>query len=147
MAWRRKLSNRRSWLTARPPLAECNLAQLFDSDLPVDMGGGGGAVAQQAVLEKAVMRAITRKSFPQHRVLARLESRHGTRYRRQLHQWKPTISLRHVMRSGEIKFAGEPVITRKRAQFLPGHVVDFNAICCPLLLAQISDLAGIEHAR
>ena len=42
--------------------------------------------------------------------------------------------------------AGDLVLARQRAQFFPSRVLDLDAVRAALLLAQVFDLAGIEHA-
>src|SRR5689334_5905878 len=44
------------------------------------------------------------------------------------------------------EFGGDLVFARERAQFFPRGVLDLDAVLAPLLLAQIFDFAGIEHA-
>src|SRR6516162_6062982 len=47
---------------------------------------------------------------------------------------------------GETQLTRDLVFGRKRAQFLPGRVLDLDADLATFLLPQIFDLARIEHA-
>src|SRR6478752_4990648 len=48
--------------------------------------------------------------------------------------------------SREVELAGDLVSARQRAQFLPRRILDLDTVLAALLLAQIFDLARIEHA-
>ena len=48
--------------------------------------------------------------------------------------------------SRKCEFAGELVFISQRAQFFPSRIFYLDAVTPSLLLAQIFDLAGIEHA-
>src|SRR5262245_51910952 len=56
----------------------------------------------------------------------------------------PTNKLRLAL--FQIKLRGEAVFAGKRAQLVPGSVLDLNAVLGALLRAHVLDLAGIEHA-
>src|SRR5215470_7284777 len=57
----------------------------------------------------------------------------------------PTNKLRLAL--FQIKLRGEAVFAGKRAQLVPGGVLDLDAGLGALLGAHMLDLAGIEHAR
>src|SRR5499433_1211002 len=66
---------------------------------------------------------------------------------------KPTIAICRVMLFslsagllGETQLTRDLVFGRKRAQFVPGRVLDLDADLATFLLPQIFDLARIEHA-
>src|SRR6185312_3461466 len=62
---------------------------------------------------------------------------------------KPTSAICRVMLfslSREVELAGDLVSARQRAQFLPRRILDLDTVLAALLLAQIFDLARIEHA-
>src|SRR5215469_3882426 len=65
---------------------------------------------------------------------------------------KPTIAICRVMLlslfgvSREIEFGGKLVFAGQRAQFVPGRVLDLDAVFSALKFAQELDLARIEHA-
>src|ERR1700748_1022430 len=62
---------------------------------------------------------------------------------------KPTIAICRVMPSSlsrQIEIFGELVFACERAQLFPRRVLDLDAVLGPLLLADVFDFAGIEHA-
>src|SRR4051812_9976755 len=49
--------------------------------------------------------------------------------------------------SFQVEFGSQSVVGGQRLQLVPGRVLDCDAVAPALLLANMFDLAGIEHAR